>query len=158
MSRQLVPHMGSGLQLFVRLVFSLYLNPFVELVLRAILDFVSFLAWAFPDTWSSISLRVISAREGARREEIHSYSKCTDCRPMESAILCEGEDPGGAVAIARGLKPGLQSPRLHHDDLLCGREFPEQLSGRCLQSLARIANPHSPVKYRKAFRARIEPG
>lgn len=71
---------------------------------------------------------------------------------------CEGEDPGGAVALARGPKPGLPRPRLHHDDRLCDGEFPEQLSGRCLQSLARIANPYSPVKYRDAFRAGIEDG
>ncbi len=90
MSRQLVLHMGSGFQLFFLLVLSLYHNPFNELVLRAIRDFASLLACAFPDTYSSISLRVISAREGARREEIHMYSKCTDCRPMESAILVRG--------------------------------------------------------------------
>lgn len=68
MSRQLVPRMGSGFQLFFRLVLSLYYNPFNELVLRATRDFASFLAWAFHDTYSSISLRVISAREGAPRE------------------------------------------------------------------------------------------
>ena len=62
------------------------------------------------------------------------------------------------MVLARGPNPGLPRPRLHHDDRLCDGEFPEQLSGRCLQSMARIANPYSRVKYRDAFRAEIEPG
>ena len=62
------------------------------------------------------------------------------------------------MVLARGPNPGLPRPRLHHDDRLCDGEFPEQLSGRCLQSLARIANPYSPVKSRDAFRTGIEAG